>query len=204
MSQFAGKTESGPGAEPQEELVLRVPEGALIPEGATFYEGEDDMRCRVIRADGTRCAATRTRATGLCPGHGAPSGIMLDPVAASRRGAAAKRERRERRLTLGITARRAASPVQMARYKAQERAEALAAALVDGPLDDPELGSVARQQAAVRALELLYPQTTATLELELPDSSDGVSSMGWEDMQRLAARVLDGDATEVPPILEAQ
>jgi hypothetical protein len=97
-------------------------------------------------------------------------------------------------MLLGITARRASSPVQMARMRAQERAEALAEAIIDGPLDDAELGSVARQRAAIGAVELLYPQVTASLDVALPDEADGVGEMGWQEMQQLAAQLLgDGD-----------
>ena len=181
-------------AEPQE-LVLRVPDTAILPEGATFYEGPDDARCRLIHADGRRCGASRTRAYGLCPGHAGLGPVATDPHAASVRGNAAKAARRERRLLLGISSRRAAQPVQLARIRAQERAEALAEAVVDGPLDDTELGSVARQQAAVRALELLYPQVTASLDVALPDEADEVGSMGWQEMQQLAQRLL-GDADQ--------
>lgn len=74
------------------------------------------------------------------------------------------------------------------------RAEDYAQAVVDAPLDDAELGSVARQQAAIRALELLYPQATLQASVELPADSDGVASMGWQDMQALAASlVTNGD-----------
>ena len=33
-------------------LKLNVPDTARIPDGATFWEGDDDGKCRVIRADG--------------------------------------------------------------------------------------------------------------------------------------------------------
>lgn len=175
-------------------LVLNVPETALIPEGASFYEGDDDGRCRVIRPSGERCGASRMRAYGLCPGHAGIGGVAASPRTASKLGHAEKMRRRERRMLLGITARRASSPVQMARMRAQERAEALAEAIIDGPLDDAELGSVARQRAAIGAVELLYPQVTASLDVALPDEADGVGEMGWQEMQQLAAQLLgDGD-----------
>jgi len=101
-------------------------------------------------------------------------------------------------MLLGVSARRASSPVQLARLRAQERAEAFATAVVDGPLDDPELGSLSRQKAAIAALELLYPQVHASLELELPEDADGVQGMGWEDMQRLASDLLEPGTPEVP------
>lgn len=171
-------------------LVLRVPDGARLPPETTFYEGLDDGRCRVVRKDGRRCAATRMRATGICPGHAGLGGVGNDPAAASRKGHAEKARRVQARAVLGISARRASTPLQAARIAAQLRADDYARALVDAPLDDPELGSVARQQAAVRSLELLYPQVQARLEVELPTEPDEVAGMGWQDMQAMAAQLL--------------
>lgn len=173
-------------------LVLRVPEGAKLPPDATFYEGPDDGRCRVIKVDTGRCTAVRMRAYGLCPGHAGVGGVALDPAAASKAAHVEKRKRATARAVLGISARRAAQPVQAARVAAQQRAQDFAAAVVDGPLDDPDLSTVARQQAAIRALELLYPQVTAQLEVGLPDEAEDVGAMGWQEMTALAARLLDG------------
>lgn len=156
--------------------MLVIPEGNLIPEGATFYEGEDDKLCRVVKADGTRCRGTRLKAYGLCSGHAGVGGIARDPRGSARLAHAEKRKRSQARATLGISTRRAAQPVQLARLRAQERAEAFAHAIVDAPLDDPELGSVARQRAAIAAVELLYPQVTAQLEVELPNSEEDARS----------------------------
>jgi hypothetical protein len=98
------------------------------------------------------------------------------------------------RATLGITARTAAQPLHIARMRAQQRAEDYARAVVDAPLDDDTIGTIARQQAALRALELLYPQATLSASVELPQDADEVSGMGWQDMQALAASlVTSGD-----------
>jgi hypothetical protein len=171
-------------------LGLHVPDTALIPDGSTFHEGDDDGKCRVIRPDGRRCGAVRMRAYGICPGHAGVGGVATSPREHSLRAHAEKRKRASARAVLGISARRAASPLQAARVAAQIRADDYATALVDAPLDDPELGSVARQQAAVRALELLYPQVTARLEVEMPADPSEVEGMGWQDMQAMAARLL--------------
>jgi len=168
-------------------LKLNVPETARIPDGATFYEGTDDGRCRVIKQDGERCNGIRARATGLCPGH---AGTTPDIRQYSALGHEARRRKASARAVLGITSRRASTPLQAARVAAQIRADDYARALVDAPLDDPELGSVARQQAAVRALELLYPQVTGRLEVELPTEPDEVAGMGWQEMQELASSLL--------------
>ena len=170
-------------------LVLRIPETAKIPEGATFYEGEDDTRCRVIKPGGERCGAVRMRAYGICAAH-AGRGILVDPKRFSEAGHAAKKRKTLARATLGISARRASQPLQAARVAAQLRANDYARAVVDAPLDDPELGSVARQQAAIRALELLYPQVHASLDLSLPEEPDQVGAMGWQEMQAMAAQLL--------------
>jgi hypothetical protein len=76
--------------------------------------------------------------------------------------------------------------------RAQERADDYARAVVDAPLDDPELGSVQRQQAAIRALELLYPQVTASVEVDLPEQPDMLRDLGWEQLDQLARTYLDG------------
>ena len=58
---------------------------------------------------------------------------------------------------LGISAAGTANPRQLARLKALERSEELAEALVNGPLDDPDLGSVQRQLAAGRIIDAVFP-----------------------------------------------
>jgi hypothetical protein len=74
---------------------------------------------------------------------------------------------------------------------AQARAEEIAAAIIDAPLDDRDLGTVERQQALLRGLDATYPLQQATFEVELPADVDGVQGLGWEEMQQLAARVLE-------------
>jgi hypothetical protein len=122
----------------------------------------------------------------------------------SRRGHAIKARLRSQRQLLGIGARRAADPRQIARVEAAARAADLAAALLS-PLDDDELGSLARQRAAVTVLDATFPIQTATVELELPLDSEGVSQLGWAEMQRLAARLLGSDTVShgVPELDEA-
>jgi hypothetical protein len=147
----------------------------------------------VIKEDGSRCAGRRIKAYRLCPGH---AGIGADISQWSSAGHAAKRRRAEARAVLGITARRASQPLQAARIAAQIRAQDFAEAVVNAPLDDPELGSIARQTAAIKALELLYPQATASLSIDLPTEAEDVPAMGWADMQALAARLLDPGSQE--------
>src|SRR5262247_3726016 len=87
------------------------PAGARVPEGSTFFEGEDDGYCRVVRADGRRCGATRMRDTGLCPPHSGRSKVLDDPRGMQQRSAAGKIRARERRAQLernGINPRLAA------------------------------------------------------------------------------------------------
>lgn len=69
---------------------------------------------------------------------------------------------------------------------AQRRADDFARAIVDDPLDDPELSSTGRQRAAIAAVELLYPQVSASLQVELPEDADGVRALGWAELQQLA------------------
>jgi hypothetical protein len=83
---------------------------------------------------------------------------------------------------------------------ALERAEELARAIVEGPLDDPELASVERQLAAIRALDATYPQAQTSIEVELPADEAGIEAMGWQEMQQLAARLLGSETlAELPP-----
>jgi hypothetical protein len=176
-----------------EELRLHVPEGALIPAGATFYEGDDDGRCRVIKLDGERCRGSRSRDTGLCPGHAGRGGITTDPRAASLKAAAVRSQRRQARMLLGVSARRAAEPVQASRIRALSRANDFAKAIVDAPLDDETLSTLQRQQAAVKAVELLFPQVTAQLDVDVPVDQEGVAGLDWEQLQALAQAHLGGD-----------
>jgi hypothetical protein len=126
---------------------------------------------------------------GLCIVH--LGGGMRDMAANARKAHEAKSKLRIRRQLLGVGPARVAQPRQIARLRAQERAEELAEALVDGPLDDAELGSLARQAAVIRALDATFPLQTATVELELPAEPEAMGSMSWQDMQALAARLLD-------------
>lgn len=173
-----------------EALVLAVPESAKIPDGSTFYEGPDDRRCRLVRADGRRCGATRMRAYGLCPAH---AGQAPDIAALSAAGNEARARKRAARVSLGISARRAATPLQAARVAAQSRANDFADAVVNEPLDritEP----IAKQRAAIAALELLYPQATLRVEVDMPSDEQGVEALGWSEMQQLAGSLLaEGD-----------
>lgn len=173
-----------------EELLLNVPETAMIPDGCTFWDGEDDGRCRVLKPDGARCRGIRRRDTGLCNGHSGIGGVATDPRMASLAAHAEKARRAHARASLGITARRAAQPLQQARIRAQLRANDFAEAIVDAPLDDGELSSVARQRAAIAAVELLYPQAEARLDVELPSTADEVTGLGWAELQQLASQLL--------------
>jgi len=166
-----------------------LPEVHRVPEGATIDQGADDGCCRVT-IDGARCRAKRTRRWGVCLPH-AGGGGFLDPVAASRKGNAVKIQLKESRRLLGIGARRSGDPRQQARVRAVFRASDVATALVDAPLDDPDLGTIERQQAVVRMLGETFPLATATVSVELPTDASEVGSMGWSSMQALAARLDD-------------
>jgi len=170
-----------------------VPSCHRIPEGAELLPGEDDGRCRVMLLDGRgRCRAPRMRGMTLCSAHAGGG----DPVAASAKGHAVKARLRQRRELLGIGPNRVANPRQIARVAALDRAHELARALVDAPLDDPELGTIERQQAVVRALGETFPLQQMTVEVELPSSAAGIAELGWQDMQQLAARLLGSPDSE--------
>jgi len=115
---------------------------------------------------------------------------MRDPAGAAKLANAERRRRSAARVSLGISARRAAQPLQQSRMQAQLRANEVAAALIDAPLDDPEVGTIPRQQAMIRAMELLYPQVHASLDMTLPDEPEQLGTMGWQEMQALAQQLV--------------
>jgi hypothetical protein len=171
----------------EQELRLVLPETARIPEGATFWEGDDDGYCRVIKADGGRCQGVRLRAYGLCQGHAGTSKLLSDPAGYARKGAAGKARIRERHKLLaahGVNPRRAAREVAI------RRSDAVVRALVDDPLDDETLSTVARQRAVIGMLDAVFPLATVSAEIELPADAEGVEQLGWSDMQRLASRLM--------------
>jgi hypothetical protein len=164
---------------------LSLPDVHRVPEGAEIGE-PDGHRCRVV-IDGARCGGTRVKAFGVCIGHAGGG----DPDAASLAGHAGKARLRQRRLLLGIGPSSVANPRQLARMAAQERAEEIAAALVDGPLDDRSLTAIERQRAVIATLDATHPLQQASLEIELPADADGVAAMGWQELQGLASRMLE-------------
>jgi hypothetical protein len=178
--------ESVPGEvveEAEPSTSLQLPEGAYLPEGATLREGADDGYCRVMHADGRRCQGIRMKATGLCPPHSGRSRILDDPRGMQARGAGAKVRARERRQILvanGINPRLAA------REAAIRRSDAVVRALVDDVLDAEDMSAQARQRAVIGMLDAVFPLSTVSTEIELPSDPE---SMGWSDMQRLAAQL---------------
>jgi hypothetical protein len=169
---------------------IELPAVHRIGEGMSLAEGPDDGRCKVIRADGNRCKSPRLRDYGVCLVH-AGGGGFSDPAAMSQKAHAVKLARRERRELLGIGPRRAASARSIARVRAMERAEDMAAAIVDGPLDDSSLSTFERQTAALRALDATYPLASTSVEVTLPATAQDAAGMGWAEMRELAARLLD-------------
>ena len=165
-------------------LTLSIPEGARIPDGASFYEGEDDGYCRLIRTDGSRCQGIRQRAYGLCAGHAGQTPVARDPKAMAAKGNAGKARIRERHALLAANG---VNPRRAAREAAIRRSDAVVRALVDDPLDDTEIGTIARQRAVIGMLDAVFPLSTVTAEVELPADAEGVEALGWSDMQRIAA-----------------
>jgi hypothetical protein len=76
------------------------------------------------------------------------------------------------------------------------RSDSIVRALVDEPLDDPTLSSVARQRAVISMLDAVFPLATVSAEIELPADAEGVEQLGWADMQQLAARLLQPGVAE--------
>jgi len=177
-----------------EQLTLVLPESAAIPAGSTFYEGEDDGACRVIRPDGRRCRANRIKAYGLCIAHAGKTLLAQDPVEAQRRSRESFSRRRERRLLLGITRRGVGDPRLLVRERLAERADAAARAAVDGVLDDPKLSGLERQTGVLRAIEAAFPSVQAQLQIDLPADPGEAAALEWEQLKALAAAHLEADS----------
>lgn len=150
-------------------------------------DSERGSRCAVVREDGSTCGAPGTRLYGVCLVH---AGGGSDPRSIATQGGAAKSRLRVRRQLLGIGPRNVANPRALARLAAQERAEEIAAALLS-PLDDRKLGSLELQGAARTILGETFPLASTTIEVDLPADAEQVGAMGWQDMQALAARLLE-------------
>ena len=165
---------------------VMLPSCHRIPEGASLAPPDAaDTRCRVTYTTGERCKGTRTLAYGLCMGHLGAGGAS-DPAAMSAKGTAKLKELRMTREILGIGPRTASSPRTAMRLRAAQRASELASAIVDGPLD-ADLDALARQRAALAAVDATFPLQSGTIELSI---SDDPNSMDWKSMQELAASLL--------------
>lgn len=150
-------------------------------------DSERGKKCAVVKANGDQCGAPGTRLYGVCLIH---AGGGADPKVAGAIGGAGNVRLRLQRRMLGIGPRTAANPRALARLAAQERAEEVAAALL-APLDDRKLGSLELQAAARTILGETFPLASTTIEVDLPGDAAEVGAMGWQDMQALAARLLD-------------
>jgi hypothetical protein len=165
---------------------VQLPAVHRVPEGATLVE--PGSSCRVVRPDGSRCGAVPTRLYGVCISH--LGGGAQDWAALAAAGHRGKTRLKMQRRLLGVSTHRGGSARQMARVAALNRAADVAEALL-APLDDTDLGSLSRQAAAVRILDATEPIQHASVEVELPSEADGVQGLSWQDMQALAARLLD-------------
>lgn len=193
----------------QEHVVLdgvEIPSVHRIPEHARIVPADDLQLCRV-EINGARCRARPSRVYGICVGH-LGGGGWRDSTAAREMSAKAHERKavlRQRRALVGSLVGR--DPRAVSRAAALERAADVAEALL-APLDDAELGAMARQRAAVTILDATSPLATASLEVQLPASSDQVSSLTWEQLQQLAGQLLDEPADAeyqlVPAVEHAQ
>jgi hypothetical protein len=164
-----------------EHLGVMVPVCHRIPVDASLLPADDSIKCRVVSARGERCKGTRLKAYGLCMGHAGGGGTQdLDAMRqkASQKQASLKLTRQ----LLGVGPRRSLDPRAAMRIRAAQRAQDLALAVVDGPLD-ADLGPLDKQRAALAAVDATFPLVTASLTLEIPDDPD---DMDWQSMQRIA------------------
>jgi hypothetical protein len=162
---------------------VTLPACHRVPTDASLAPASESTQCRVVRADGDRCRGTRVLAYGVCMGH---AGGGADPATMSKAGTAKLKELRVTREILGIGPRTASSPRAAMRLRAAQRANELARAVIDGPLD-ADLTPLERQAAALKAVDATFPLQSGTIELSISDDPD---SMSWNDMQRLASSLL--------------
>jgi len=162
-----------------------VPASHRIPADATLVEWDGtSTKCRVVQASGQRCRAAAAKALGLCMGHAGGGGSAdLEEMRAKARASQARLK--ATRQMLGIGPARSAEPRAAARIRAALRADDLARAIVDGPLDS-DLDPAAKQRAALAAVDATFPLQLVTAELSLDD----VDSMDWKSMQRVALSLL--------------
>jgi len=73
----------------------------------------------------------------------------------------------------------------LARIRAHERAEEIARAMIDDPLDDKSLSTDRRQSAVIAGLNEAFPRAQVTLETALPDTAEGFSALDWETLRAL-------------------
>lgn len=166
-----------------------LPSVHRCPEGSTWRSDEDrGTRCALVKPGGVVCGAPATRRFGVCLVH---CGGGADPRAIGAKGGAARGQEAARlRLTRSVFGIQTNSPRSVARMLAAARSADVAAALL-APLDDRKLGAMDRQRAASVILGETFPLAQATVELELPASVAEVSELGWQDLQALAARMLE-------------
>lgn len=160
-----------------------------IPPGSSWRsDGDRGTRCALMKAGGVACGAPATKRYGVCLVH---CGGGADPAVIAAKGGRGKATVAARaRLTRQTWGIQSNSPRSVARMLAAARAEDVAEALL-APLDDRKLGAMDRQRAATVILGETFPLASATVEVELPASVEDVGSLGWRDLQALAARVLD-------------
>jgi hypothetical protein len=101
------------------------------------------------------------------------------------KAASKKRELKIVRQVVGVGPSRQADPRAVMRLRAAQRAWDIARAVVDGPLD-AELPVLAKQRAALAALDATFPLSTTTVELSLHDPE----GMSWNDMEEAAISLL--------------
>jgi hypothetical protein len=132
----------------------------------------------VIAPDVHRCRGWRVRGAALCAGHSG-RGLVRDPRGAQQRSAEARVRLSASRRLLGIGLDRI-DPLGASRLAALRRAEAFARAIVDEPLDDPNLRSLDRQRAVIAAVELLFPEQT--LEVQIPTTAEELDELDWTEL----------------------
>ena len=167
---------------------------ALVPSLPVYGTHSDEpgpRGCHALKRNGELCGAARRADSAYCNAHSG-RGVASDPAGfapiAQRASAENRRRRAALRLELGITRPSSLRSLLAANVYA-ERERVVTAALA--PIRDSDLGSAAKQRAALALLDAVEPQDRATLDVPLPHDADGIAALGAGDLRALARSVGD-------------
>jgi hypothetical protein len=153
--------------------------------------------CWAVNKRGDPCSAAKRNDGDYCNAHSGV-GIAEDPARYQHLARAASAENRRRRAVLRATLGISSSDSPRGLLKAAvfvERERVVAAALAGAT--DPTVPLAQRSRHALALLDATDPLATASVELPLPDTPEGVAGLGLRELEALAEQV------HSRPIIEA-